>query len=65
MRWKFLLNLCGDQRILWDPSDSSHKNKKIKVGMRFCKSLKRVVGAAVRTHVVIFRAGVTEENLAK
>ena len=24
--WKFLLNLCGDQQILWDSSDSSYKN---------------------------------------
>ena len=54
MRWKFPLNLCGDQRILWDPSDSSHKNKN-KLGMPFCKSLKCWVGMAWWTRFVYIK----------
>lgn len=36
---KFLLNLCQDKQILWDPSDPSYKHK-IKSVMRFCKQPK-------------------------
>ena len=32
MRLKFRLNLCGYQRILWDPSDPTYKNRDIRRG---------------------------------
>ena len=51
---KCLLNLCGHQRTPWDPSDPSYELE-IKEGRRFCKSPKRLIGAAEWTRFVCFK----------
>ena len=48
---KFLLNRCGDQQVLWDPSDLGYKNKN-KSRNAFLHVAKRLSGAAEWTRFV-------------